>query len=281
MCGSSSSAPAYMRDFLHSEIGDIHGISNLPDDPDLTIMAGKLLCEHLLEPLQATFGRIAVRSAYRSSAVNALGNARYKSCGSNERNAARHIWDRRDRHGFIGAMASIVVPWFADRYAAGASWQAMAWWIHDHLPYSELQFFPKLAALVDALGNPLEFLLTAGQAHDLRTMVTAALGRNPRRCGPNAALSVQPSGEAARHCPYPMGAVFSHNGPCADARARVLHRMTVELCEPRPAPRNPRIAQKSFAGPLRVDAARPLTCAGLLSSLILGHASAAGDLKRT
>ena len=135
----------YMRDFLHSEIGDIHGISNLPDDPDLAIMAGKLLCEHLLEPLQATFGRIAVRSAYRSLAVNALGNARYKSCGSNERNAARHIWDRRDRHGFIGAMASIVVPWFADRYAAGASWQAMAWWIHDHLPYSELQFFPKLA----------------------------------------------------------------------------------------------------------------------------------------
>ena len=65
----------YMRDFLHSEIGDVHGISNLPDDPDLAIMAGKLLCEHLLEPLQATFGRIAVRSAYRSSAVNALGNA--------------------------------------------------------------------------------------------------------------------------------------------------------------------------------------------------------------
>ena len=22
----------------------------------------------------------------------------------------------------------------------------MAWWIHDNLPYSELQFFPKLAA---------------------------------------------------------------------------------------------------------------------------------------
>src|SRR6516225_4201946 len=26
------------------------------------------------------------------------------------------------------------------------SWQAMAWWIHDNLPYSELQFFPKLFA---------------------------------------------------------------------------------------------------------------------------------------
>jgi hypothetical protein len=28
----------------------------------------------------------------------------------------------------------------------GTPWQAMAWWIHDHLPYSELQFFPKLCA---------------------------------------------------------------------------------------------------------------------------------------
>src|SRR5581483_2754689 len=123
-----------------------HGISNLPEDPDLAIAAGRRLCEELLEPLQATFGRLAIRSAYRSPAVNAYGNAHYHSCGSNQRNRARHIWDRRDDHGAIGAMACIVVPWFADRYAAGAPWQAMAWWIHDHLPYSELQFFPKLAA---------------------------------------------------------------------------------------------------------------------------------------
>lgn len=136
----------FMRDFLHSEIAEIHGISNLPDDPELAIEAGRRLCDELLEPLQANFGRIAVRSAYRSPAVNAYGNAHYNNCGSNERNFSRHIWDRRDANGFIGAMASIVVPWFADRYAAGAPWQAMAWWIHDHLPYSELHFFPKLAA---------------------------------------------------------------------------------------------------------------------------------------
>ncbi len=140
------SASFFMRDFLHSEIGDVHGISNLPDDPELAIAAGRMLCEELLEPLQANFGRIAVRSAYRSPAVNAYGNAHYNNCGSNERNFSRHIWDRRDAQGSIGAMASIVVPWFADRYAAGAPWQAMAWWVHDHLPYSELQFFPKLAA---------------------------------------------------------------------------------------------------------------------------------------
>jgi hypothetical protein len=136
----------FMRDFLHSEIGEIHGIGNLPDDPELAIETGRMLCEKLLEPLQASFGRIAVRSAYRSPAVNAYGNAHYNNCGSNERNFSRHIWDRRDAHGAIGAMACIVVPWFADRYAKGAPWQAMAWWVHDHLPYSELQFFPKLAA---------------------------------------------------------------------------------------------------------------------------------------
>jgi hypothetical protein len=140
------SASFFMRDFLHSEIGNVHGITNLPENPELAIEAGRHLCEELLEPLQATFGRLAIRSAYRSPAVNAYGNAHYHSCGSNERNRARHIWDRRDDHGAIGAMACIVVPWFADRYAAGTPWQAMAWWIHDQLPYSELQFFPKLAA---------------------------------------------------------------------------------------------------------------------------------------
>jgi len=67
------------------------------------------------------------------------------NCASNARDFARHIWDRRDADG-IGAMACIVVPWLVDRIATGTSWIAMAWWIHDHLPYSELQFFPKLCA---------------------------------------------------------------------------------------------------------------------------------------
>ncbi|HEY6258825.1 MAG TPA: hypothetical protein VIY51_23865 [Xanthobacteraceae bacterium] len=135
----------FMRDFLFSEIAAIEGFANLPDDPELAIAAGRGLCEHLLEPLQATFGRLAIRSAYRSPAVNAYGNAQGLNCASNARDLARHIWDRRDRDG-MGAMACIVVPWLVDRLAGGTSWQAMAWWIHDHLPYSELQFFPKLCA---------------------------------------------------------------------------------------------------------------------------------------
>lgn len=28
----------------------------------------------------------------------------------------------------------------------GRDWQDLAWWVHDHLPYSEMWFFPKLAA---------------------------------------------------------------------------------------------------------------------------------------
>jgi hypothetical protein len=136
----------FMREFLYSEIGNIHGLTNLPEDPDLAVAAGRALCTELLEPLQATFGRIALRSGYRSPAVNDLGNKRYKSCANNESDRARHIWDQRSADGGMGAMVSIVVPWLVDRVDRGVTWTSMAWWIHDHLPYSELQFFPKLAA---------------------------------------------------------------------------------------------------------------------------------------
>ena len=141
----------YLRDFLYSEIANLHGIPNIPDDPDLCIAAGRGLCENLLEPLQAAFGRIALRSGYRSAAVNGFGSDRQRAgragypCGSNRMNRAAHIWDQRDESG-MGAMVTVVVPWFADRFAAGADWRALAWWIHDHLPYSTLQFFPKNAA---------------------------------------------------------------------------------------------------------------------------------------
>jgi hypothetical protein len=131
----------FMRDFLYSEIANFYGIQNLPDDPDLAIRAGIHLCEELLEPLNATFGRIAIRSAYRSSAVNQAGNEKGHNCASNEANFARHIWDMPDADGGLGAMACVAVPWFMGRYAAGTDWRAMAYWIHDHLPYSELEFF--------------------------------------------------------------------------------------------------------------------------------------------
>lgn len=136
----------FLRDFLHSEIAVIHGIPNIPDDPDLAIAAGRKLCEELLEPLQATFGRIAIRSAYRNAAVNEFGNRNGLNCASNAASAADHIWDRRDAEGFMGATASVAIPWVWDRRHEIGGWQALAWWIHDHLPYASLCFFPKLWA---------------------------------------------------------------------------------------------------------------------------------------
>jgi hypothetical protein len=139
----------FMRDFLFSDIASVHGMTNLPDDPELTIAAGSRLCEHLLEPIQDAFGRIAIRSAYRSREVNGFGNEMQRkgkpgySCASNEANRAGHIWDWRDKDGHMGATACIVVPGFWDRFQAQGDWVRLAWWIHDHLPYSSLYFFPK------------------------------------------------------------------------------------------------------------------------------------------
>ena len=74
--------------------------------------------------------------------------------------------------------SAVAVPWFADRYREGADWRALAWWIHDHLPYSQLQFFPKLAAFnigwherprrrIDSFIAPKDCLTRPGMAnHD-------------------------------------------------------------------------------------------------------------------
>ena len=136
----------FMRDFLYSEIAAINGFLNLPDDPNLAIAAGTRLCEDLLEPLQQHFGRIAVRSAYRSPEVNGFGNENKLNCSTNEKNFAGHIWDRRDAEGRMGATACVIVNRFIPYYERTGDWEALAWWIHDHLPYSDMEFFPRYAA---------------------------------------------------------------------------------------------------------------------------------------
>lgn len=135
----------YMRDFLHSEIGSFHGVPNIPPNPDRALAHGRRLCEQLLDPLEETFGRIAIRSGYRCPELNAFGNARRLNCARNDNPLECHIWDRDEGEAAI-AGTSLVIPWFADRYAAGRDWRDLAWWVHDHLPYSDIWFFPKLAA---------------------------------------------------------------------------------------------------------------------------------------
>ena len=162
----------YFRDFLYSETGSFHRIPNLPDDPDLAIECGRALCETLLDPLQETFGRIAVRSGYRSAELNRFGNEHGLNCARNDFPRECHIWDRgRGEERIAGT--SVVIPWFADRYARGRDWRDLAWWLYDHLPLSELEFFPKLCAFniawrpqplrrIDSYIAPRGTLLAAG-----------------------------------------------------------------------------------------------------------------------
>lgn len=134
----------FMRDFLYSEIANFFGMPNIPDNPDIAIEAGTKLCETILEPLQERFGRVSIRSAYRSPTVNARGVGRY-NCAANSANYAAHIWDYRDAKGHMGATACVVVNAFIPYYERTGDWEAMAWWVHDHLN-ADITFFPKLAA---------------------------------------------------------------------------------------------------------------------------------------
>ena len=135
----------YMRDFLFSEINGFHGVPNVPDNPDLTVQNGRQLCSQLLDPLEETFGRVAIRSGYRSAELNRFGNENNLNCARNDNPIECHIWDLHAGQDAVSG-TSLVIPWFADQYETGRDWRDLAWWVHDHLPYSEMWFFPKLAA---------------------------------------------------------------------------------------------------------------------------------------
>jgi hypothetical protein len=143
----------FMREMLYSEVSNLYGIPNIPEDPALALAAGRKLCEEILEPLRARFGQVSVRSAYRSPSLNRFCNERFVAgdkacwCTDNDANAARHIWDRRDEAGHLGATATIVLPGYLDHYGKTGDFRPLAWWIRDHVPaYAEIFFFRKLCA---------------------------------------------------------------------------------------------------------------------------------------
>jgi len=164
----------YMCEFLMIEISAFHGVPNVPNEPDLAIRHGERLCQNLLDPLEETFGRIAIRSGYRSDTLNTYGNENKLNCARSDNPAECHIWDD-PRRPIAGT--SLVIPWFADRYDKGRDWRDLAWWVHDHLPYSEMWFFPKLAAFnlvwrpeplctISSYIAPRGMLLRAGERPD-------------------------------------------------------------------------------------------------------------------
>ena len=139
----------FMREMLYSEVGNHYGVPNVPEDPALAVKAGRRLCEELLEPLYEAFGGLTVRSAYRSPTLNDFCHQKYKQgetacyCSDNDYSASRHIWDRRDDKGMLGATASVLVPVYLDLYEKSRDCEPLAWWIRDNLPeHAEVTFFP-------------------------------------------------------------------------------------------------------------------------------------------
>ncbi len=165
----------FMRDFLYSETANHFRLRNFPDNPDLAIEVAVRLCENVLEPLQAVFGRVHIRSAFRSEELNQFCNAQGLNCASNERARGSHIWDSPDAQGMKGAMACIVLPWLVDACDAGMDWREMAWWIHDNLEYSAGLFYAPLYAiniawretpnrvLIDRISDPNATLTPPGE----------------------------------------------------------------------------------------------------------------------
>ena len=98
----------------------------------MTVEVGASLCETLLlEPLLATFGHVAIRSAYRSGALHERGS-KYRNMACIEKNRTRHIGDKLDNNCKNGDTTCVVIPWFVAYLEARAdmSWKAMAWWNH-------------------------------------------------------------------------------------------------------------------------------------------------------
>jgi len=133
----------FLREFLFSEIAYAYGLANLPENEEVAIEAGAGLCQNLLEPLSDRFGRVHIRSGYRSPTVNAIGNKHDHNCADNEKNRAKHIWDWSDQEGRLGATACIVIPAFYNAFDEAGDWTELAWWIHDHLPYNSMFFFTR------------------------------------------------------------------------------------------------------------------------------------------
>ena len=81
-----------LRDFLFSTESAVLGLSNLPEDNEMVIRAGKALCEKVLEPILAQFGRFAITFGYQCREAIEYGISPDKL--TNPHSSNPHQWDR-------------------------------------------------------------------------------------------------------------------------------------------------------------------------------------------
>ena len=86
-----------LRDFLYSAWSSVSGHSNLPDDCDAVSRAGRALCERVLEPVLAKFGRFAITYGYQGPSVARLSSADRSRYSNSD--GVLHQWDRVTRFG--------------------------------------------------------------------------------------------------------------------------------------------------------------------------------------
>lgn len=132
----------HFREFLYSEIAVHYGLRNVPDEGhvEAAVKAGARLCERLLEPLQTQFGRVHVRSGYRSREVNQAGVGKHNCAIGND---GFHTWEHPSAKHGAGATACISLPSVSDAVLrSGVPVEALACWIDDNLPdWGHLEFF--------------------------------------------------------------------------------------------------------------------------------------------
>ena len=82
-----------LRDFLFSTESAALGLSNYPEHPEQAIAAGRALCESILEPLLAHFGRFAITFGYQCRRAIETGMPTSVR-RSNPCSSSPHQWDR-------------------------------------------------------------------------------------------------------------------------------------------------------------------------------------------
>jgi hypothetical protein len=83
-----------LREFLYSSDSEFRGLSNMVDDRDAVVRAGKALCENILEPITEKFGKPFITFAYQ--AKNGI-EADWSLAKRKEhpRSSSPHCWDRK------------------------------------------------------------------------------------------------------------------------------------------------------------------------------------------
>ncbi len=81
-----------LRDFLFSTESAVLGLSNLPEDNEMVIRAGKALCDKILEPIIAQFGDLSITFGYQCREAIEYGLSADRLV--NPRSSSPHQYDR-------------------------------------------------------------------------------------------------------------------------------------------------------------------------------------------